>query len=160
MYETKNDLQIKVRTTIISLLQDRLADCIDLTNQGKQAHWNVKGPSFFALHELFDKVSEETEEYVDLIAERIVQLGGIAEGTIQAVAKRSTLPEYPLDISKGSEHVARFAHALAFFGELARRAIDQASEIHDADSADLFTEISRGVDKWLWMVEAHNQAKE
>lgn len=160
MYETKNDLQMKVRTQIISLLQDRLADCIDLMNQGKQAHWNVKGPSFFALHELFDKVSEETEEYVDLIAERIVQLGGIAEGTIQAVAKRSTLPEYPLEISSGSEHVARFSHALAYFGELARRAIDQANEIRDADTADLFTEVSRGVDKWLWMVEAHNQAKE
>jgi starvation-inducible DNA-binding protein len=160
MHETKNDLQIKVRTTIISLLQDRLADCIDLMNQGKQAHWNVKGPSFFALHELFDKVSEETEEYVDLIAERIVQLGGIAEGTIQAVAKRSTLPQYPLDISTGSEHVARLSHALAYFGELARRAIDQANEIRDADTADIFTEISRGVDKWTWMVEAHNQAKE
>jgi starvation-inducible DNA-binding protein len=159
MYETKNDLQMKVRTQIISLLQDRLADCIDLMNQGKQAHWNVKGPSFFSLHELFDKVSEETEEYVDLIAERIVQLGGIAEGTVQAVSKRSTLPEYPLEISDGSEHVARFSHALAYFGELARRAIDQANEIHDADTADIFTEISRGVDKWLWMVEAHNQAK-
>jgi starvation-inducible DNA-binding protein len=160
LHETKNDLQIKVRTQIISLLQDRLADCIDLMNQGKQAHWNVKGPSFFSLHELFDKVSEETEEYVDLIAERIVQLGGIAEGTIQAVSKRSTLPEYPLEIFKGSEHVARFSHALAYFGELARHAIDQANEIRDADTADIFTEISRGVDKWLWMVEAHNQAKE
>jgi starvation-inducible DNA-binding protein len=160
MYETKNDLQIKVRTQIISLLQDRLADCIDLMNQGKQAHWNVKGPSFFALHELFDKVSEGTEEYVDLIAERIVQLGGIAEGTIQAGSKRSTLPEYPLEISSGSEHVARLSHALAYFGEVARRAIDQANEIRDADTADIFTEISRGVDKWLWMVEAHNQAKE
>jgi starvation-inducible DNA-binding protein len=160
MYETKNDLQIKVRIQIISLLQDRLADCIDLMNQGKQAHWNVKGPSFFALHELFDKVSEGTEEYVDLIAERIVQLGGIAEGTIQAVSKRSTLPEYPLEISSGSEHVARLSHALAYFGEVARRAIDQANEIRDADTADIFTEISRGVDKWLWMVEAHNQAKE
>src|SRR5262245_50280784 len=160
MYETKNDLQIKVRTQIISLLQDRLADCIDLMNQGKQAHWNVKGPSFFALHELFDKVSEETEEYVDLIAERIVQLGGIAEGTIQAVSKRSTLPEYPLGISSGSEHVARLSHSLAYFGELARRAIDQSNEMNDADTADIFTEISRGVDKWLWMVEAHNHAKE
>jgi starvation-inducible DNA-binding protein len=160
MYETKNDLQIKTRTQIISLLQDRLADSIDLMNQGKQAHWNVKGPSFFALHELFDKVSEGTEEYVDLIAERIVQLGGIAEGTIQAVSKRSTLPEYPLEISSGSEHVARLSHALAYFGEVARRAIDQANEIRDADTADIFTEISRGVDKWLWMVEAHNQAKE
>ncbi|HSE43061.1 MAG TPA: DNA starvation/stationary phase protection protein Dps [Acidobacteriota bacterium] len=157
MYETKNNLQIRTRTQIISLLQDRLADCIDLMNQGKQAHWNVKGPNFFSLHELFDKVSEETEEYVDLIAERIVQLGGIAEGTIQSVSKRSSMPAYPLEISKGSEHVERFSHSLAYFGELARNAINQANEINDADTADIFTEISRGVDKWLWMVEAHNQ---
>jgi starvation-inducible DNA-binding protein len=157
MYETKNNLQIRTRTQIISLLQDRLADCIDLMNQGKQAHWNVKGPNFFSLHELFDKVSEETEEYVDLIAERIVQLGGIAEGTVQSVSKRSSMPAYPLEISKGSEHVERFSHSLAYFGELARNAINQANEINDADTADIFTEISRGVDKWLWMVEAHNQ---
>jgi starvation-inducible DNA-binding protein len=159
MHQTKNDLQLKVRTQIIGLLQDRLADCMDLMIQGKQAHWNVKGPSFFSLHELFDKVSEETEEYVDLIAERIVQLGGVAEGTIQSVSKRSNLPEYPLEISEGAEHVARFSHALAYFGELARKAIDQASEINDADTADIFTEISRGVDKWLWMVEAHMQSE-
>ena len=159
MYETKNDLQLKIRTQIITLMQDRLADSIDLMIQGKQAHWNVKGPNFFSLHELFDKVSEETEEYVDLIAERIVQLGGIAEGTIQSVSKRSTLPEYPLQISDGSEHVARFSHALAYFGELARKAIDQSNELNDADTADIFTEISRGVDKWLWMVEAHSQTQ-
>jgi starvation-inducible DNA-binding protein len=159
MYETKNDLQMKIRTQMITLMQDRLADCIDLMIQGKQAHWNVKGPNFFSLHELFDKVSEETEEYVDLIAERIVQLGGIAEGTIQSVSERSTLPEYPLQISDGSEHVARFSHALAYFGELARKAIDQSNELNDADTADIFTEISRGLDKWLWMVEAHSQTQ-
>lgn len=159
MHQTKNDMPARVRTQIADLLQNRLADCIDLMIQGKQAHWNVKGPNFFSLHELFDKVSEDTEEYVDLIAERIVQLGGIAEGTIQSVSKKSSLPEYPLEISAGSEHVARFSHALAFFGELARKTIDQANELNDADTADIFTEISRGVDKWLWMVEAHTQAE-
>lgn len=158
LHETKNDLQQKTRTQIITILQDRLADSMDLMIQGKQAHWNVKGPSFFSLHEL-DKVSEDIEGYADLIAERIVQLGGTAEGTLQAVSKRSGLPEYPIGISAGTEHVARLAHALAFFGELARKAIAQADELNDADTADIFTEISRGVDKWLWMVEAHSQSK-
>lgn len=159
LHETKNDLPQKTRTQLITILQDRLADCMDLMIQGKQAHWNVKGPSFFALHELFDKVSEDIEGYVDLIAERIVQLGGIAEGTLQSVSKRSGLPEYPIGISDGQEHVARLSHALAYFGELARKMIDQANELNDADTADIFTEVSRGVDKWLWMVEAHSQSK-
>ena len=158
MHETKNDLQIKVRTQIVTLLQDRLSDCIDLMLQGKQAHWNVKGPNFFSLHELFDKIVEETEEYVDSIAERIVQLGGTAEGTVQAVSKRSNLPEYPLAITDGREHVERFSHSLAYFGETARTGIQQASELNDADTADILTEISRGVDKWLWMVEAHSHS--
>src|SRR5215471_14348338 len=130
MHQTKNDLPLKVRTQIATMLQDRLADSIDLMLQGKQAHWNVKGPSFFSLHELFDKVSEDTEEYVDLIAERIVQLGGTAEGTLQSVTQRSSLPAYPLEISDGSEHVARFSHALAYFGELARKTIDQMNELN------------------------------
>ena len=159
MHETKNDLQARVRTQVVTLLQDRLSDGIDLMLQGKQAHWNVKGANFFSLHELFDKIVEETEEYVDSIAERIVQLGGTAEGTVQAVSKRSNLPAYPLEITDGREHVERFSHSLAYFGETARKAIQQASELNDADTADIMTEISRGVDKWLWMVEAHSHSE-
>ena len=159
MHETKNDLPAKVRSQIVTLLQDRLSESIDLMLQGKQAHWNVKGPNFFSLHELFDKIVEETEEYVDLIAERIVQLGGTAEGTVQAVSKRSNLPEYPLEITDGREHVERFSHALAYFGESARKGIHQANELEDADTTDILTEISRGVDKWLWMVEAHSHSE-
>ena len=105
MHRTKNDLPEKVRTQVVGLLQERLADCIDLVMQAKQAHWNVKGPSFIALHELFDKVYEHTQDYADLIAERIVQLGGIAEGTVRAAAKRSKLQEYPPAIASGKEHV-------------------------------------------------------
>ena len=159
MYSTKNNIPEQLRTKIIPLLQDRLADSVDLMTQAKQAHWNVKGPSFIALHELFDKIAEDTEEYVDLIAERIVQLGGIAEGTARVVAKRSSLPEYPLNIANGQDHVAALSQALASFGESVRKAIDQSSELKDADAADIFTEISRGVDKYLWFVEAHAQAK-
>src|SRR5438034_11336008 len=94
MYPTKSDLAESTRRQMIDLLNARLADAIDLQTQCKQAHWNVKGPHFIALHELFDKVNEDVEEYVDLIAERAVQLGGVVDGTARAVAKRSALPEY------------------------------------------------------------------
>ena len=158
MHETKNDLPEKTRLQVAALLQERLADATDLMIQAKQAHWNVKGPGFIGLHELFDKIAEDSEEYVDLIAERIVQLGGIAEGTIRLTAKKSQLPEYPLNISAGKEHVEALSHALAFFGELTRKTINQANELKDANTADILTEISRGADKYLWFVEAHAQA--
>jgi starvation-inducible DNA-binding protein len=158
LYPTKNNLPEKVRIQIANLLQDRLVDSIDLTLQAKQAHWNVKGPSFIALHELFDKVAEDAERYVDLIAERIVQLGGTAVGTLGPVDKRSSLPAYPLTISGGKEHVAALSHALASYGESVRQSIDQVSEMKDADTADILTEISRAADKYLWFVEAHGQA--
>ncbi len=158
MYKTKNDLPEKVRTQVAALLQERLADCTDLVTQAKQAHWNVKGPHFIALHELFDQVYEHAGEYADLIAERIIQLGGIAEGTVRVAAKRSRLPEYPLAIAEGKEHVEALSRALAYFGETVRKTIDQTDEIGDKGTADIFTEISRGVDKDLWFVEAHAQA--
>ncbi len=159
LYPTKNDLPEATRAEAIELLNQRLADCIDLQTQCKQAHWNVKGPSFIALHKLFDEVNEDVEEYVDLIAERVVQLGGIAEGTARVVGQRSALIDYPLTLSTGEEHVAALSDALAQFGRTARIGIDEMNDLQDADSADILTEISRGLDKWLWFVEAHQQAK-
>ena len=126
-----------------------------MQTQIKQAHWNVKGPNFIGLHELFDKINEEVDEYVDEIAERAVQLGGVAEGTARVVAKRSTLPEYPLNIADGLSHVEALSSALAAFGKVARKAIDESDELGDKDTSDLFTGVSRGIDKWLWFVEAH-----
>lgn len=159
MYKTKIDISQKVRTQMQSILQDRLSDSIDLAMQAKQAHWNVKGPNFIALHELFDKITAESQNYADLIAERIVQFGGMADGTINKIAKDSSLPKYPTDISTGKQHIISFSHALATYGELIRKAIDQANELNDAGTADIFTEISRGADKNLWFVEAHIQAE-
>src|SRR5271166_5978145 len=154
VFKTKNDLSEATRVKAIELLNARLADCKDLETQTKQAHWNVKGPNFIGLHELFDKINEDVEE----IAERAVQLGGVAEGTARVVAKRSSLPEYPLNAADGHSHVEALSSALAAFGKSARQAIEQANELGDLDTADLFTEVSRGVDKWLWFVEAHLQA--
>src|SRR5215468_3382414 len=159
MFKTKNDIPEATRVTSIELLNARLADCIDLQTQCKQAHWNVKGPTFIAQHELFDKVNEAVEDYVDDIAERAVQLGGVAEGTARLVAKRSSLAEYPAKAVDGRSHVEALSSALAAFGAGARKGIDQSDELGDLDTADLFTEVSRGIDKWLWFVEAHLQAE-
>jgi starvation-inducible DNA-binding protein len=158
LYETENDLPATSRIELTVLINKRLADALDLQLQLKQAHWNVKGPHFIGLHELFDKIAEEVESDVDMIAERVVQLGGIAEGTARVVAARSRLDEYPLRIADGVAHVEAVARALSTFGREARLTIDEADTLGDTDSADLFTEISRGIDKWLWFVEAHTQA--
>ena len=158
MYETENDLAPERRTQLNALMNLRLASAVDLQLQMKQAHWNVKGPNFIGLHELFDKVSEAVEDYVDQIAERIVQLGGVAEGTVRMAAARTRLTEYSPEIAEGPAHVESVARALSTFGQEARHTIDEADELDDADTADLFTEISRGIDKWLWFVEAHSQA--
>jgi starvation-inducible DNA-binding protein len=159
MFKTKNDLPESTRVKVIALLNARLADCKDLQTQTKQAHWNVKGPHFIGLHKLFDEINEAVDEYVDEIAERAVQLGGVAEGTARVVAARSTLPEYPLNIADGHAHVDALSSALAAFGKGARKAIDDSDALGDKDTADLFTEVSRGIDKWLWFVEAHLQAQ-
>ncbi len=158
MFKTKNDLPESIRVKTVELLNARLADCADLQTQTKQAHWNVKGPNFIALHELFDKINEDVEEYVDEIAERVVQLGGVAEGTARVVAKRSSLAEYPATVVDGQGHAEALSSALASFGKGARKAIEEANSLGELDTADLFTEVSRGIDKWLWFVEAHLQA--
>jgi starvation-inducible DNA-binding protein len=159
MYPTKNDIHEKDRTHLVELLNARLADAIDLQTQCKQAHWNVKGPDFIALHELFDKLNEDVETYVDDIAERAVQLGGIADGTSRSVAKRTSLPEYSVKSGAGRDHAEALSSALALFGKTIRQSISKSDELADADTTDLFTEVSRGVDKWLWFVEAHLQAE-
>src|SRR5438128_28739 len=155
MYKTKNDIPEKTRTATVALLNVQLANAIDLMHQAKQAHWNVKGPSFIALHTLFDEVVDAAEEYMDLLAERVVQLGGTAEGTIQVAATRTGLEAYPLTLLEERDHVEALSSALAVYGRGMRRAIEQTDELGDKDTADICTEISRGVDKYLWFVEAH-----
>ena len=159
LYDTKNPLPAGTRAAAVRLMNRRLADCIDLQSQCKQAHWNVKGPQFIALHKLFDEIYEATAEYIDVIAERIVQLGGIAEGTVRVAAERSSLREYALVISSGGEHVSALSDVLGEFSGKAREAIRELDELEDPDSMDILTEVSRGVDKWLWFVEAHQQTR-
>jgi starvation-inducible DNA-binding protein len=159
MFDTRNDLPANVRVEVSELLNARLADAIDLGAQSKHAHWNVKGPNFIALHELFDKVAESVEEQIDTLAERITALGGRAHGTLAAVARTSTLKPYPEDIAEGLAHVAALSAALADYGAKLRAAIKTADRMGDADSADLFTGLSRETDKYLWFLEAHLHAQ-
>ena len=158
MHKTKIDLPQDTREKLVAILNQRLADASDLKSQAKQAHWNVKGMNFIALHELFDQVSTEVETHIDDIAERITTLGGTAMGTIRVAAQNSSLSEYPLEITDGTAHVDALSTALADFGKRVRTDIDKTDELGDADTADLFTGISRAIDKLLWFVEAHIQA--
>ena len=158
MHPTRNDLPARSRGRLEKLLNQRLADALDLEAATKQAHWNVKGPNFIALHGLFDQLHDNVEEHVDTIAERITALGGTPLGTIAAVARGSSLAPYPEAISAGPDHVAALADRLADFGRKARAAIASTAKLDDADTADLFTAISRDVDKYLWFLEAHLQA--
>lgn len=158
LHNTKIDISKGKREKLIAILNQSLADAADLKSQAKQAHWNVKGSSFIALHELFDQVATEMDTHTDDIAERITTLGGVAMGTVRLAAENSSLSEYPHEISDGTAHVDALSSAMADFGKKIRKNIDVTDEIGDKDTADLYTGISRSVDKLLWFVEAHNQA--
>jgi len=154
-YPTRIDLSADVRSQVVDTLNKSLAATLDLKTQTKQAHWNVKGMDFYQLHELFDEMAGELEEYVDMVAERVTALGGTALGTARIAATESILPEYPLDAVTGEEHITALAERFSAYGKHVREAIDQTDELGDADTADLYTEISRTIDKRLWFLEAH-----
>jgi starvation-inducible DNA-binding protein len=155
MQKTHNTLSEQIRIQSVELLNAHLAAAIDLHAQTKQAHWNVRGPGFIAIHELFDRVSTEVENFSDLIAERAAGLGGTANGTIQVAAKESFLIPYPLGVADEAQHLFAVSGALAAFGGSIIEAIAKSTEIGDPTTADLFTEISRGIDQQLYFVESH-----
>jgi starvation-inducible DNA-binding protein len=157
MFSTRNDLSREVRGQMIALLNQQLADTFDLYSQTKQAHWNVKGAQFFPLHELFDKLAAELVGHADVIAERATALGGLALGTVRLSAANSQLPECELDVTDSLPTVEALADRYAALATRMRKAIESADGKGDADTADLFTEVSRGLDKALWFLEAHLQ---
>jgi len=156
-FSTRIDVAAEAREELVELLNARLADAFDLYSQLKQAHWNVKGSDFMQLHQLYDAVAADVLEHVDLIAERATALGGLALGTARLAASASSLEEYPLDAVAGLDTVTVIADRLAAYGRAIRAEIDKTSELGDQDTADLFTEVSRAIDKDLWFVEAHLQ---
>jgi len=159
-HATRNDLKSNAKKVSIEILNARLAEAIDLALLTKQAHWNIKGPHFIAIHEMLDGFRAEIDVHVDTIAERAVQLGGTAVGTTQAVAEATSLKPYPIDIYKTKDHLAALIDRYAVAANNARAAIDETDEAGDADAADILTAYSRSLDKALWFLEAHTQEKE
>src|SRR5579885_937033 len=157
MYATKNDLKSNTKKVSVEILNARLADAIDLALLTKQAHWNIKGPRFIAVHEMIDTFRTEIDTHVDTMAERIVQLGGTALGTTQAVNKATSLKAYPTDIYKIKDHLAALIERYGKAANAVRAGIDESDEAGDADTADILTAYSRGLDKALWFLEAHTQ---
>ncbi|MCL6435352.1 MAG: DNA starvation/stationary phase protection protein Dps [Leptolyngbyaceae cyanobacterium HOT.MB2.61] len=158
LHPTRIDIPEDKRSQIIELLNQTLAATLDLKTQVKQAHWNVKGLDFYQLHELFDEMAGELEEYIDLMAERVTALGGAAMGTARIAAAKSILPKYPFTILDGKDHIVALADRYAPYARHLREAIDQTDDLGDADTADLYTEVSRTIDMRLWFLEAHLQA--
>jgi starvation-inducible DNA-binding protein len=154
-YPTRIDLPLETRQKVVEILAKTLATSLDLKTQAKQAHWNVKGLDFYQLHELFDELAGELEGYVDMVAERITALGGTPLGTARIASENSILAEYPFNAVTGLEHITALADRYGTYAAHLREAIDITDELKDADTADLYTEISREIDKRLWFLEAH-----
>lgn len=160
LHATKGEFPDALRRNVVGQLNQLLADVLDLWMQSRQAQWNVKGPSFITLHELFGRVAETLDAFANEVAERIAALGGIAQGTAQAVAKESRLPKFPTELVTGRGHLEALSGSMACLARLAREARGGAVDLGDASTAELFTEIGLGVDKMLWLLEAHLQAEE
>lgn len=157
LFFTRNDIDLDNRRELIDLLNTQLADTFNMYSLLKQAHWNVKGPNFIALHELFDEIANGILPYIDMIAERSTALGGMAMGTTRMAAESTRLKAYPIEMVEGLDVVEVIADRLGKLAASTREAANQAEDLDDMDTNDLFIEVSRDLDKWLWFVEAHLQ---
>lgn len=157
LHKTNNSTPNNAKAIAMQVLQARLADSIDLGLATKQAHWNLKGPQFIGIHLMLDKFHDEQDGWSDTIAERITQLGGTARGTAQEVTKDTGLPPYPTDIYAIADHLHALIVRTAACANVIRQNIDDTDEAGDRGTADLLTEISRGLDRQLWLLEAHTQ---
>ena len=155
LYRTRIDIPTNIQAKEIEILNQTLAATLDLETRIKQAHWNVKGMNFYQLHELFDEMATELEEYIDMVAERVTALSSVAMGTTRIAASDSIISEYDLSAVTGVEHVAALANSFSTYAKHVRESINATDELGDADTADLYTEISRTIDKRLWFLEAH-----
>lgn len=154
---TQNGVPEENRKQMVELLNQRLADTFDLFSQTKQAHWNVKGPQFYQLHELYDELAEKLLAHIDALAERATALGGAADGTARMAARSSHLVEFPAGFVGSKESVQLLVDRYANAANAMREAIDEAEKAEDMVSSDLFIEVTHDLDKSLWFLESHLQ---
>ncbi len=155
LLSTRNKLPTKAKTEVVELINNSIASLIDLQLQTKQTHWNLRAPQFIAIHEMLDTFYAELDKYVDVLAERITQLGGTAYGTLEAVTAKTTLEAYPAGIHTWQSRLEHFSDVIAVSSALCLEAIETADNAGDAITADIFTQTARGIDLWLWKVESH-----
>jgi starvation-inducible DNA-binding protein len=158
LFETRNNIPVETRQQLIDLLNQQLADTFDMVSLVKQAHWNIKGPLFIALHKLFDELADGLLGHVDSLAERVTALGGLAMGTVRMAAGASRLAAYPADLTADLATVEFLADQMAKLAASTRAAADQAESLSDMATNDLFIEVVRDLDKWAWFLEAHLQS--
>ncbi|MFX0545098.1 DNA starvation/stationary phase protection protein Dps [Roseovarius sp. S1116L3] len=149
-------LSDNAREASINHLNVALATGIQLQLAIKQAHWNIKGPSFIGIHELLDDVYDRMGEHVDTIAERCVILGGTADGTLEGVEKNGKLEPYPRDAVHQDVHIDELKKRMVQFTTLVHESLKEVGESGDEETADLFTGVSRGVSKDAWFIGAHH----
>ncbi|UWQ22739.1 DNA starvation/stationary phase protection protein Dps [Jannaschia sp. W003] len=148
-------LESQTQSQMIDLLNARLADSVDLTLAVKQAHWNLRGSGYIGVHELLDQVADRLREQSDLMAERVAIMGGYAAGTTQEAAKNTSLAPYPVELTDIQDHIEELVQRFKHHGRNLREAIESAGEAGDDDVEDLFTEVSREVDKDAWFIGAN-----
>jgi starvation-inducible DNA-binding protein len=158
MFPTEIDLPLEARREVVGLLNQQLADTLDLYSQAKHAHWNVKGMHFFQLHKLFDELAEMLEELGDVLAERATALGGTAMGSLRMAAATTALPEFPMETVEGMQVVEALVERVAAYSASAREAVERTEKLEDMATNDLFIDVARGADKFLYFLESHLQA--
>ena len=152
---TRIGMPPEIRLDVITMLNQTLACTVDLRSQVRQACWNIKGKDFSLLHPIFAAMLSELQMYTDMVAERITVLGGVVMGTVRMAATQSKLPEYPDAVMEGDGHVQALVERFGRYAVTLRDDIALAADVEDAGSAAVYTDISRGVDRQLWILETH-----
>lgn len=158
MYKNRVALEDDVKQKVVDVMNVRLGAALDMYSQAKFAHWNVKGLNFYQLHLVFDATAKVIFKQIDPIAERITQLGGVANGTVRQSAAGSPIPAYNVNAVTGPEHLNALADALGVYCKELREASDDIEEIGDDPSADFFKQLVIEAEEELYFLESHLEA--